>query len=421
MDPARIGRRRPARIYCRRSGLGRDRARTSALDHLRSDANPGSRHAHEQDSNPLRDIYSDLHLPFSGGGSFVTPSVYPNRGAGFRTSNLKMFELIVAGFMFMALIFYAVTGDADYGGGMWDLLATGPRAGAQRDAIERAIGPIWEADHVWLILIVVILFTAFPPAFAAMMTALNIPFTLMLIGIILRGSAFIFRKYDIKSHEVKQGWSLLFGAASFFTPFIQGVVLGALSTGQIRIADGRVVSGFFAGWLTPFAFACGLFALALFTFLAATYLTVDPSTESHVQNDFRLRALCSGAALVPIAFVVFITSKEGAPEMYHGLTQWWAPLLIGVTLVCAIAALASLWLRRFVVARFAAIAEVTLILTGWSLAQYPRLIAPDITIFNAAAPETTLRLLTYAVVAGAIVLFPSLFFLFRVFKGFSKE
>jgi cytochrome bd ubiquinol oxidase subunit II len=107
--------------------------------------------------------------------------------------------------------------------------------------------------------------------------------------------------------------------------------------------------------------------------------------------------------------------------MYHGLTQWWAPLLIGATLICAIAALANLWLRRFVVARFAAIAEVTLILTGWSLAQYPRLITPDITIFNAAAPETTLRLLTYAVVAGAIVLFPSLFFLFRVFKGFSKE
>ena len=202
-----------------------------------------------------------------------------------------MFELIVAGFMFVALIFYAVTGDADYGGGMWDLLATGPRAGAQRDAIERAIGPIWEADHVWLILIVVILFTAFPPAFAAMMTALNIPFTLMLIGIVLRGSAFIFRKYDIKSQEVKQGWSMLFGAASFFTPFIQGVALGALSTGQIRIVDGRVVSGFFAGWLTPFAFACGLFALALFAFLAATYLTADPSTESHCKMISFARAL----------------------------------------------------------------------------------------------------------------------------------
>jgi len=136
-----------------------------------------------------------------------------------------------------------------------------------------------------------------------------------------------------------------------------------------------------------------------------------------VQNDFRLRALYSGAALVPIAFLVFITSKQGAPAMYHGLTQWWAPLLVGTTLVFAIAALTSLWLRRFALARIAAIAEVTLILTGWSLAQYPRLITPDITISNAAAPEVTLRLLTYALVAGAIVLFPSLFFLFRVFKG----
>jgi cytochrome bd ubiquinol oxidase subunit II len=317
-----------------------------------------------------------------------------------------MFELIIAGFMFVALIFYAVSGGADFGGGMWNLLATGPRADAQRNAIARAIGPIWEADHVWLILVIVILFTGFPRAFAAIMTALNIPFTLMLIGIVLRGSAFTFRKYDVESQGVQHRWGALFGAASFFTPFIQGMALGALSTGKIRIVDGRLATGFFAGWLTPFALACGLFALALFAFLAATYLTLDPSTESHVQNDFRLRALCSGAALVPIAFAVFITSKEGAPAMYHGLTQWWAPLLIGTTVFFAITALISLWL-----------CEVTLILTGWSLAQYPRLVTPDITIFNAAAPEITLRLLTYALIAGAIVLFPSLFFLFRVFKG----
>jgi cytochrome d ubiquinol oxidase subunit II len=114
--------------------------------------------------------------------------------------------------------------------------------------------------------------------------------------------------------------------------------------------------------------------------------------------------------------VVFITSKDGAPAMYHGLTKWWAPLLIGTTLCFAIAALTSLWLRRFALARIAAIAEVTLILGGWSLAQYPRLVTPDITIFDAAAPEITLRLLTYALAVGAVVLFPSLFFLFRVFK-----
>ncbi len=328
-----------------------------------------------------------------------------------------MFELIVAGVMFVALVFYAVSGGADFGGGMWDLLATGPRANAQRNAIAKAIGPIWEADHVWLILVIVILFTGFPRAFAAMMTALNIPFTLMLIGIVLRGSAFTFRKYDVKSQDVQHRWSTLFGAASFFTPFIQGVAFGALSTGQIRIVDGRLATGFFAGWLTPFALACGLFALALFAFLAATYLTADPSTERDVQNDFRSRALWSGSALVPIALLVFITSKEGAPAMYHGLTQWWAPLLIGTTLCFAIAALTSLWLRRFALARIAAMAEVTLILGGWSLSQYPNLVTPDITIFNDAAPEITLRLLTYALAAGAVVLFPSLFFLFRIFKG----
>src|SRR5260370_28075567 len=141
-----------------------------------------------------------------------------------------MFELIVAGFMFVALIFYAVSGGADFGGGMWDLLATGPRADAQRNAIDKAIAPIWEANHVWLILVIVILFTGFPRAFAAMMTALNIPFTLMLIGIVLRGSAFTFRKYDVKSQDVQHRWSTLFGAAGFFPPLIPGVAFGALCT-----------------------------------------------------------------------------------------------------------------------------------------------------------------------------------------------
>jgi cytochrome d ubiquinol oxidase subunit II len=328
-----------------------------------------------------------------------------------------MLELIVAIFMCAALIFYALTGGADYGGGMWDLLAAGPRADAQRNAIAKAIGPIWEADHVWLILVIVILFTAFPRGFSALTTALNIPLTMMLVGIVLRGSAFIFRKYDVKSDKVQQRWSTLFGAASFFTPFVQGLTLGALSTGQIRVVDGRLITGFFAGWLTPFAVSCGIFALFLFAFLAATYLTVDPCTESHVQNDFRLRALWSGSALGPIALIVFITAKQGAPAMYQGLTQWWAPLLLGATLCCAIAALLSLWLRRFALARIAAIAAVILVLGGWSLSQYPKLITPDITIFNAAAPAITLRLLTYALVVGAIILFPSLFFLFRIFKG----
>ncbi len=328
-----------------------------------------------------------------------------------------MFEQIVAIFILLSLILYALMGGADFGGGMWDLLAVGPRAPRQRQAIAEAIGPIWEANHVWLILVVVLLFTGFPIGFTGMMTALNIPLTVMLIGIVLRGSAFIFRKYDSRSVGTQCRWSTVFGIASFFTPFFQGMILGALATGQIRIMNGRVVSGFFAGWLTLFALACGVFALGLFAFLAATYLTLDTKDQPDLQNDFRRRALWSGLTLGPIAGVVFLTSKQGAPEMYHELTHWWAPLLLAGTSLMSIAALVALWRRWFVVARIAAIGQVTLILVGWCLAQYPNLVTPDVTVTNAHAPEITLRLLVVALGAGAIVLLPSLAFLFHIFKG----
>ncbi len=328
-----------------------------------------------------------------------------------------MLELIVAIFILLSLIVYALMGGADFGGGMWDLLAGGPRARLQRKAVAEAIGPIWEANHVWLILVIVLLFTGFPRGFAAMMTALNIPLTAMLIGIVLRGASFVFRKYDSQTEAVQHRWSTVFGAASFFTPFCQGITLGALATGQIRVGNGQVMTGFLAGWLTPFALACGVFALGLFAFLAATYLTLETKDQPDLQNDFRQRALWSELALGPIALAVFLTSKTGAPSMYAGLTRWWAPLLLVWTSLFALAALVALWLRRFSAARIAAISQVTIILVGWSLAQYPCLVTPDVTVLNAAAPGVTLRLLVLALGTGAVVLLPSLLFLFRIFKG----
>ena len=143
-----------------------------------------------------------------------------------------MLELIIAIFILLSLILYALMGGADFGGGMWDLLACGPRAKRQREIIAEAIAPIWEANHVWLILVIVLLFTGFPRGFAAMMTGLNIPMTAMLLGIVLRGSTFMFRKYDVKDDAAQRRWSTVFGVASFFTPFFQGVALGALTTGH---------------------------------------------------------------------------------------------------------------------------------------------------------------------------------------------
>ncbi len=328
-----------------------------------------------------------------------------------------MLELVVAIFILLSLILYALLGGADFGGGIWDLLAAGPRSRLQRKAVADAIGPIWEANHVWLILVIVLLFTGFPRGFAAMMTALNIPLTAMLIGIVLRGAAFTFRKYGSEPEAVQQRWGAVFGAASFFTPVCQGVTLGALASGAIRVQNGQVTTDLFAGWLTPFALGCGIFALALFAFLAATYLTLDTEGQPDLQNDFRLRALWSELALAPIALVVFLSSRTGAPAMYGGLTRWWAPILLAWTTFFALGALAALWLRRYSAARIAAIGQVTTILFGWSLAQYPNLVTPDVTVLNSAAPAVTLRLLVSALGIGAILLLPSLAFLFYIFKG----
>jgi cytochrome d ubiquinol oxidase subunit II len=327
-----------------------------------------------------------------------------------------MLETLIAAIILASLIIYALMGGADYGGGMWDLLASGGRAQRQRHAIVEAIAPIWEANHVWLVLVIVLLFSAFPLAFSTMMTALNIPITAILIGIVLRGSAFMFRKYDSTEDAVQRRWSTVFGVASFFTPFFQGLTLGALTTGNIHLVGDRVTTGFFAGWLTPFALACGLFALALFAFLAATYMTVDTRSEPDLQDDFRLRAIGTQIALVLLANVVFITSKNGAPLMYHGLTNWWAPMLLGWTVLSGITAFLALWFRGFHLARIAAVSQVTFILVGWGLAQFPHLVTPDVTIQKAAAPESTLKLLLFALAAGTVVLLPSLLYLFQIFK-----
>ena len=140
--------------------------------------------------------------------------------------------------MIASLVLYALLGGADYGGGVWDLFAFGSRAREQRKLIADAISPVWEANHVWLILVIVILFTAFPPAFAAIATALHIPITLLLIGIVLRGTAFTFRTYDIQRDDVQRRWSIMFSIASIITPILLGTTLGAIASGTVRVENG---------------------------------------------------------------------------------------------------------------------------------------------------------------------------------------
>lgn len=325
---------------------------------------------------------------------------------------------LVAGVMLAALILYAVSAGADFGGGLWDLLATGPRARDQRALIAHALAPVWEANHVWLILVIVLLFTAFPPAFAAASVLLHIPLTLMLVGIVFRGSAFVFRKYDAQPDTTR--WGRVFAVSSLVSPFFLGVSLGAITSGRLPLKAPPTMdftARFVTPWLHAFPLLVGVFALCLFAFLAAVYLAVE-AQDPALQNDFRTRALVSGA----VSVVAGLATAWGAtlPELAHVRGQlstvpalW---LVIGLGGVAWLAVFFALSARRFALARAFAVVLVALILCGWAMAQFPYLISPSLTLHAAAAPEATLRPLLVTLAIGAVVLFPSMFWLFRVFK-----
>jgi cytochrome d ubiquinol oxidase subunit II len=327
---------------------------------------------------------------------------------------------LVAGTLFAALNAYALLGGADFGGGVWDLVASGPRKERQRELIAEAIGPVWEANHVWLILALVLLFTCFPPAFARLGTLLHIPLSLVLIGIVLRGSAFTFWRYGGHGDETQRHWGVVFAVASLITPLLLGTTVGAIASGALGDGGRGTGEGFYrvyvAPWLNPFTLSVGVFALVAFAFLAAAYLTVE-ARERELQEDFRRRALAAGVALGGVAAVALLLSGRYAPSVREGLVMAaWALPLHAVTAAAAVTALAALWRRRWRLARLAAAAQVSLILWGWALGQYPAVVPPDLTIAAAAAPAATLRLVLGALALGAAVLLPSLSYLFRVFK-----
>jgi cytochrome d ubiquinol oxidase subunit II len=318
--------------------------------------------------------------------------------------------------MLGSLVLYALFGGADFGGGVWHLIASGPRARQQRDLIASAIAPIWEANHVWLILVVVVLFTGFPAAFAEIATRLHAPLVALLIAIAIRGSAFAFRSASGDRPVEERGWGTAFGLASIAAPMLLGMTLGTLSSSQLP--DSALQLSWRGPWLTPFALASGLFTLALFAYLAAVFLTVDAAEEDQLQEDFRRRAIGAGVLAGALALATFVLANAGAPLVREGLAHriWSWPLHL-LTGLAAIAALASLVTRRFHLARVFAVLQVALVVLGWGASQYPFLVVPTITLASASASPATQRMLLWALAAGAVLLFPSLRLLFRVFKG----
>jgi cytochrome d ubiquinol oxidase subunit II len=318
---------------------------------------------------------------------------------------------IIAGIMVLALNAYVLMGGADFGGGVWDLFAGGPRRDTQRELITKSIAPIWEANHVWLIVAIV----------------LHIPITLMLIGIVLRGSAFVFRSYGSRTGGTRRRWGIAFAAASTVTPVLLGMIIGSIATGDVATAYGRIGAASFAQvfispWLAPFPTAVGLFALALFAFLAAIYLTIEAKDDDALREDFRVRALIAAIVVAVLAAVALVLSRNAAPRVMAGVVGGsWSWLLHLCTGTAAVTAIAALWRRNFRLARITAAAQVSLILWGWVLAQYPFIIPETVSIRQASAPEVTLTLLLIGLGAGALVLIPSLRYLLRTFAGHATE
>lgn len=332
-------------------------------------------------------------------------------------------ELLLGASLVGALTCYLLTGGADFGAGILSLFALGKRGQKQRVLIDQAIGPIWEANHVWLIVAVTILFTAFPAAFSLITTALHIPLTLMLIGIVLRGTAFAVRTHDISSgsdhrRTTPDVWRYVFAASSIITPALLGISLGAVASGRLEAAlsQGSFVQRFVAPWLAPFPLSVGVLTTMLVAYLAAVYLLVE-ARDPELRHTFARRAIALGSGVLLVAGMALWLAREGAPEIYGGLAHTPLGLLaIFMTVACHTAAWSAVRRCRDRAARGYAVAGALVMFWGWALSQFPFLVEPHLTIAH-ASPPPTLRLLLVSLVVGSLVLFPLLYYLYRIFKG----
>jgi cytochrome d ubiquinol oxidase subunit II len=325
-------------------------------------------------------------------------------------------DVVLAGVMLAALVIYSLLGGADYGAGFWDLMCSGPRRQGQRDLIARAIQPVWEANHIWLILVVVLMFSGFPAAFSEISLGLAVPIFLILLGIVLRGSSYVFRAYFTGSVRTQLYWGKVFSISSSITPLFLGIVIGAISTNGVLVKDGISENGFLGTWFHPFPLIVGLLSLSLFAYLSACYLTIE-TDDPALQNDFRNRSLFSGFVSLMAAFATYVVAGNAAQGIRDALSRaphvW--PIEVGGA-IAALVAFQALWTRHYQRARIAAAAQVALIVFGWGVAQYPYLVRPELTIYKSAAPTNIVSDLLIAVAMGAVVLIPSLILLLLVFK-----
>jgi cytochrome d ubiquinol oxidase subunit II len=330
-----------------------------------------------------------------------------------------MVDLLVF-FIGASLLLYVLMGGSDFGAGIIELLPAGDLREAQKKVINRAMGPVWEANHMWLILVVVILFMGFPEIFTTLMIALHLPMLALLAGIVVRGAAFAFRHYDAVQEKTTQRiYTWLFGLSSLWTSLWLGIIAASLNRGIIDPAADGFWSSYIAPWWGFYPLAVGVFVVCIYAFLAAMYL-IGETGDRELRRRFVKLGAVFNALVVATGGLVFLASMgEG-----HNLAEAFMRRPLNVAVVALATVLfVVLWFfvakRRFLVARVIAAGQMALIPLGWYLLYAPDAVftaSGPLSFHAAAAPPATLRQLVIALVVGCLLIFPSIYYLLRVFK-----
>ena len=316
----------------------------------------------------------------------------------------------VAVVLLLAVVAYAVFGGADFGAGFWDLTAGGPERGEHpRDMIERSIGPVWEANHVWLIFIFVILWTSFPEAYASITLTLFVPLTIAALGIVLRGASFAFEvgRQPAVPPCFRSCVCRILGA--------RALCMGAIAGG---VASGRVPAGGQAGdpvrsWINPSSIHSGVLAVAAVAYLAAVYLVWDARRldDTEMVEYFRRRAIVAGAVVGVIGLIGTFVLRADASYLFQGLISRALPLVI-LSVLCGISALVLLMRNAPRGARLLAVLAVATGIVAWGVAQWPYLLPESLTFSAAASPTGTLGAVLAVVVLAALIVVPGFVLLY---------
>jgi cytochrome d ubiquinol oxidase subunit II len=311
------------------------------------------------------------------------------------------------------LVLYVVLGGADFGAGLWQLAAgRGARGAAAREHAHAAMAPVWEANHVWLIFVLVVVWTAYPVAFGSIASTLAIPLFLAALGIVVRGTAYALRAGSARGRELRT-LDTVFGLSSVLAPFALGTVVGAIAAGRVPV--GNAAGGAWSSWTSATSLTIGVLAVATGAYLAAVYLAADAARrdEPALEATFRARALGAGLLAGALALAGLAVLRHDDHALYHALVAGDGLPATIVSVAAGLATLALLVRRRYEASRYSAALAVAAIVAGWALAQSPRFL-PGLTVAQAAAPHDTHVAVVVAVLAGAVLLFPSLALLFTL-------